>query len=381
MDYKASTQTNVKVKNQRIILQLLINEGPMTRADLAKKMKSSKPTVSKNVEELLQDSKILEVGKDDNMVGKKGTLLDINGDYGYVLAIDMSKSHFRVVIADMKEQWRHTEKTALDLPYIEKEGFEGAVLTFLKDFLQQAPIPVAAIRQVAIAYSGVVGHNDDLYLTNMKYKETLLNRLIPYIKEELGLPLTIKNDVNLAVIAEKKYGKYGDADNLYLLSADTGVGVGIIIHNRLYEGDRNAAGEVGFVLPVQHKDGRYYTIEERVSLHALAERYRKVKGPQATYDDLRTAVAGGEAEAQAIYEDVLEDLAVTITNIASILDMKRVVVTGRLFDLKGTIIDDLNRRIAAMNPFETVIHQSTLGKISLRGAVAVGVEAIITSLV
>lgn len=168
---------------------------------------------------------------------------------------------------------------------------------------------------------------------------------------------------------------------MYLLSADIGVGVGIIIHEKLYEGDRNAAGEVGFVLPVQHKDGRYYTIEERVSLHALAGRYRDINGPTMKYEDLTADVKGGKAEALAIYEEVLEDLSVTITNIASILDIKTVVVTGRLFDLKNTMIEDLNARIEAMTPFDTVVNRTQLDKMSLRGAVAVSVETLVAGMV
>jgi predicted NBD/HSP70 family sugar kinase len=318
MDYQARTQSNVKLKNQQIILQLLINEGSMTRADLAKKMRSSKPTISKNVEELIKDHKVIEAGKDDNLVGKKGVLLDINADYGYVLALDLSKNQFRAVLANLKEEWLATSRTSLDEYLLEGSEFEVDILQILKNFIKDSKVPQEKILQVTLSYSGVVGHNDELYLTNLKYKETLLNQLVPFVRNELMKPLLIKNDINLAALAEKKYGRFSDSENMYLLSADIGVGVGIIIHNELYEGDRNAAGEVGFVLPVQHRDGRYLTIEERVSLHTLAVRYRAIKGPKMKYENLSADVEAGDSEAIAIYEDVLEDLSVTITNIASI---------------------------------------------------------------
>ncbi len=193
-------------------------------------------------------------------------------------------------------------------------------------------------------------------------------------------PLLIKNDINLVALAEKKYGCFSDSENMYLLSADIGVSVGIIIHNELYEGDRSAAGEVGFVLPVQHRDGRYLTIEERVSLHVLAGRYRDIKGPEMKYENLPADVDAGDSEAIAIYEDVLEDLSVTITNIASILDIKNVVVTGRLFDLKLSMIEDLNKCIEKMTPFDTIVTKTNLDKMSLRGAVAVSVEVVVAGL-
>ncbi len=381
MKYQGSTQSNVKLKNQELILKLLLAEGPMTRADLAKKMNSSKPTISKNVEDLLVEKKVIEIGKDDNMVGKKGTLLDMNADYGYVLALDLSKNKFRAVIANLKEEWIDTCSISLEEYMADGDIKQADVLVELKSFLDGHRDKWSKMMYAIISYSGVVGHNDELYLTNLKYKETVLKDLVPYIREDLALPLSIKNDVNLAVLAEKKYGAFGDRDNLYLLSADIGVGVGIIIDNHLYEGDRNAAGEVGFVLPIPDSDGSYKTLEERVSLHALAGKYRSISDVTMKYEDLIEAVEGGEPGALKIYEDVLRDLSITITNIASILDIGTVVVVGRLFNLKSTMIDDLNDLIKKMTPFDTIVYQTNLDKMSLRGAVVIGVERVISQMV
>lgn len=381
MDYRASTQTNVKLNNQKIILQLLVNEGSMTRAELAKKMKSSKPTISKNVEALLNERKLIEVGKDDNMVGKKGILLDINSDYGHVLSIDLSKNKFRAVVSNLKKEWIHEFSKSLDSYFEEGNQSNIDILLLLKEFIAKEKIDTNKIMLASIAYPGVVGHNDSVYLTNIKYREALLNQLVPYIKDELGKKLIVKNDVNLATIGAKKHGDFDHVKNLYLLSADVGVGVGIIINHELYEGDRNAAGEVGFVLPIQQKDGKYYTLEERISLHALTKEYSRHLGHKVSYEELIQAIKLNEEVAVNIYNSVIDDLSVAITNIASILDIKTVVVDGRIFDLKETMIEELNSRIKLMTPFETLVTISTVTKMSLRGAVIIGVERVIDGLV
>ncbi len=72
MKYSAKTQSNVKIDNQRMILGgVLFEKGPLSRADLAKVLNSSKPTVSKNVEGLIAEKMIYETGKADNSIGKK----------------------------------------------------------------------------------------------------------------------------------------------------------------------------------------------------------------------------------------------------------------------------------------------------------------------
>ena len=53
MKYLANTQTNVKLNNQKLILHYLTNHEPVSRAKLAEALKSTKPTISKNVDELI----------------------------------------------------------------------------------------------------------------------------------------------------------------------------------------------------------------------------------------------------------------------------------------------------------------------------------------
>lgn len=380
MNYQASTQSHIKLNNQKIILQLLIHEGPMTRADLAKKMNTSKPTISKNVDDLITEKKIIEIGKDDNLVGKKGTLIDINAHYGYVLSIDLSKNKIAFVVANLRKEWLAESHFSLDT-YFDHEEQQLNVLQLLDSFLQNEAINPSKILFASIAYPGVVGHNDAVYLTNLKFKETILNDLTHYIKTKLQLPLLVKNDVNLATLAEKRYGAFSSVPNLYLLSADIGVGVGVIIHHNLYEGDRNAAGEVGFVLPIQKRDGRYYTLEERVSVNALAKRYSELIQKKSDYAQLMQGIRDKEPASLELYQDVLQDLSVAITNMASILDIKHIVVVGRLFDLCPTIIDDLNTLVMTMTPFETLISRTIVDQMSMQGAISVGVEAIIDTMV
>ncbi len=389
MNYQASTQSNVKQKNQQIIFQILKKEGAMTRAGLAKKMNSSKPTISKNVDDLIRVGKLVEIGKDDNMVGKKGMLVDINVHYGYVLALDLSKSRFLAVISDLRENFTDVCSISLKNETMNEDKTEE-VIHALQNFISSHQDISSKILQAVVSFSGVVGHNDELYLTNLKYKENIVKRLISFIKEDLGLPVSVKNDVNLAVLAEKKVGPFSKEKNIYLLSADTGVGVGIIINDQLYEGDRNAAGEVGFVLPVQNEEGRYMTLEEKVSLYALTERYRKLNPNSSSYEhgmnelsfeDLKEAIRVGERNAVDLYRDVIRDLSVTIANIASILDIRTVIVVGRLFDLSETMIEDINESILSMVPFETKVQKSVSERMSLKGAALIGVEKVIEEII
>jgi predicted NBD/HSP70 family sugar kinase len=373
MIYQGKTQRNVKIDNQKIILRLLHDFGPMSRADLAKSLNSSKPTISKNVEDLLKAHQLVEVGKADNMVGKKAMLVDVNGNYGYVMALDLSKNQIKIVISDLKGKWLFFEEAAFH------EGLN--VLEFIQEFLIRHSTLKKKILQVVIAYPGVVGHNDAYYLTNYKLKEKILKEAIAYLKHDLNGKISVKNDVNLAIIAEKHDGIHAEEANLYYISGDVGVGSGIILNHRLFEGDRNAAGEIAFVMPHEKVDGQYDTLEARISVNALTLRYEALTGSAITFEDFNVKVNQGEETAITIYEDVLNDLSVAITNVASILDIQHVIVSGRLFDIKADTIEILNQKVGKMTPFETKIEKSKVQQSTLKGAVYVGIDAMIQNMV
>ena len=65
------------------------------------------------------------------------------------------------------------------------------------------------------------------------------------LEKELGVPVFVGNDANLAALGEHRYGAgRGVADMIYV-TISTGIGGGIIASNRLFLGARGFAGEVG----------------------------------------------------------------------------------------------------------------------------------------
>lgn len=376
MEFKGSTQTDIKRDNQKMIFSLLFENGPMTRAEIAKALESSKPTVSKNVAELLHTKRIIEVGKEDNAVGKKGILIDVNANYQYVLGIDLSKDSFHLVLANLRGEWLLHDKISVEDVYEPKQA-EQYLETYFKQAKEQN-IDISKVSQVVISYPGVVGQNDGYYLTNVRHKEVLLHEVKNFLKTKNFDPIFVKNDINLAAVAEKRYGIFQDEPNLYLLSAHTGVGVGIIISHRLYEGERNAAGEIGFILPKKQEDGRYYTLEERVGLQAIRDRYQELTGQKASFGDIQRILSHNtDSKVMDLYDEILEEFSVAITNIALVLDIQKVILTGQVFDLKDTMIQDLQERVNQMTPIETNIYRSMIDNASVKGAILIGIERII----
>lgn len=371
MIYHANTQTDVKLNNQKTIIDFLLVEGPASRADIAKQINSSKPTVSKNVDELLRNNMLTQLGKADNSIGKKAVLLDVNKDFGYVLGIDLSKNSIKLSINNLRyEEINYSQYLFDNIVNIK---------VIIDHFLKDSKLSLNKIMKVVIAYPGVVGHNGSTYLTNLNEKEMVLNELTQFIKNKFSYKPIIKNDINLAILAEQHYNQYVGAKNMYYVSVDVGVGAGIIINGQLYEGDRNAAGEIGFIVP--SKDNSFSTLEELISINALLNRYHSKTQNKINFDELIELIEIKDKVACDIYNEVVEYISVAISNISSILDITNVVIAGKVMNINQNMAGDISKRVNSITPFETIIKRSRLEHSALKGGILIGINEIINEMI
>lgn len=100
---------------------------------------------------------------------------------------------------------------------------------------------------------GMIIFAGNLNLTNFPLAKTL--------EEMIGLPVKITNDANAAALGEAKFGAGKEYQNSILITLGTGVGGGIIIDGKLYEGSRSAGAEIGHMVIDYH--GRRCTCGRR----------------------------------------------------------------------------------------------------------------------
>ena len=98
------------------------------------------------------------------------------------------------------------------------------------------------------------------------WKEVHLKEIL---EKRYHIPVFINNDANCFALGEKTFGKGRAYENMIGLSIGTGLGMGIIIHHKLYNGVLCGAGEIGMV---NYKDSN---IEQYASSFFFAKNYHK----------------------------------------------------------------------------------------------------------
>ena len=88
------------------------------------------------------------------------------------------------------------------------------------------------------------------------------------MERETGFPVRITNDANAAAFGEAKFGAGKKYQNIIMITLGTGVGGGIVLNGKLFEGNMGKGAELGHTVVVM--DGRECTCGRRGCLETYA---------------------------------------------------------------------------------------------------------------
>jgi len=147
------------------------------------------------------------------------------------------------------------------------------------------------------------------------WKEVALKEIV---EQRYSLPVYLNNDANCFALGEKIFGKGKDYENFIGLSIGTGIGMGIIINNNLYNGVLCGAGEVG-MLP--YKDG---IMEEYSSSFFFSKNYHQ------SAEELSLSAAEGNEEAIQAYVEFGLHLGECIKSILYMYAPEAIILGGSI---------------------------------------------------
>ena len=87
--------------NRSLVLNLIKEKGPISRADISKITKLTRSTVSSIVDYLIKKDLIKEIGLSSSGLGRKAILLKLNSKAYYLIGVDLGTLHTTIVITDL----------------------------------------------------------------------------------------------------------------------------------------------------------------------------------------------------------------------------------------------------------------------------------------
>ena len=335
-------QQVVKKNNKSLVLQMVMEKEPISRADIAQFSGLNKATVSSLVSELLEEELIYESGPGESSGGRRPVILHFNKVAGYAIGIDIGVNYILGILTDLNgniliEKNESINKT--DFLFIIEE-----VKQMIRGLIKEMPGSRYGIVGIGIGVPGIVDREGTILLApNLGWKEKSLKT---EIQNEFSLPVIIENEANAGAYGEKKFGAGQNFQNIIYISAGIGIGVGIILNGELYQGHKGYSGEMGhMIIEVNGKKcscGSRGCWEAYASEQALLTEADK---EDATLEALIQLVQNGDDKSALLFEKIGSYLGYGINNIINIFNPEKVVIGNRLAKAKTWLENSLIRTV------------------------------------
>ncbi|WKA60337.1 ROK family transcriptional regulator [Planococcus shenhongbingii] len=358
----------MKSVNKSIILNIIRSNGPISRAQIAKKTNLTPPTVSSNVKELIEQKIVKESELGQSQGGRKPTMLLINHQAFCIIGVDAGPEYIECIVADLSGKVMNRSETKLPLP-ITNQQFIAALKSCINGCLEGIPEAEDKIIGIGVAMHGVVkvDTGTSLYAPNIG----LVN--IP-IKDELerafGLEVKVENDARAMALGEFWFGNHGELTSMLTVNIGRGVGAGLIINGKLYHGSSNIAGEIGHMTIDLHGEicecGNRGCLQTFVTGPAIARKVNKKtsENPLTAEKVFEQAIDGNE-EFAAILKESGRAMGVGLTNLIHIVNPEKIVLGGGVSKAEKFILPAILETIeaSALTPLasQTKVEVSKLG--------------------
>jgi len=379
-DVKAAGHDMLRLVNRRILLSILSDRQPISRAEIAKISGLNKATISTITGELLKDSCIIEEGsgRTTPIGGKPPTPLRLNSKRFGLFGVDIRADETILALSDFNNRIVSRvsfETGSVATSFLSKVGKEIRKLQLKHDSFIEFP-------GIGVSLPGLVDNQSGRFLLSV----VLPWRDVPVVnllEKATNLPVIIDNSARCSALAEIWHGKaqYAHVRNLLYVGVSTGLACGVVIDGGLYRGGNNTAGQFGHI-PIdlngpECRCGQRGCWDLYASDKATLKRYAVLRGPGgkrvSTMRKLVELVEGGDAAATEAVRETARYLGIGITGLINGLDPEIVVIGGEITKVWGVIerivVEETKRNLLAPRSHHVPIRPSAFEvRPSLKGA-------------
>ena len=243
-DFRIATRRTSREINRRILLNLVREHQPVSRADLVRRMQLARGGVSLLVNELIAEGLVYEGAIGDAARGRKPTFLHVRTHDHMVIAADVRFSRTDLMLSDFSG--REIALETFNTVFSPKEfvrNFARRVRQLLK-----SNHGATNCEGLGLVVPGMVDHRSGRILNaptlnwhNVDLREALTSAT--------GLPVQVENAAKACVLSQMWLARdelASDHDFAFVTVSD-GVGVGIVVNGELFRGHENMAGEFGHI--------------------------------------------------------------------------------------------------------------------------------------
>jgi predicted NBD/HSP70 family sugar kinase len=343
--------------NQRAIVQVLREHGPLSRVRIGELTGLSPATVNRLTSAMVREGLIVRHGQEPSTGGRPSLIFRYTGGARVVVSVQLRGDRAIGALVDFDGRIVHRYEasfTGRRRPGADVNRRLEVIGGLVDELLRRADELDTPCLSIGVSVPGVVAASDGGIgpLPELGWPKVPLRQ---FLRSRIELPLTIENDANALAFGEYRRGAGIGCSSMVAILLDNGMGAGIITNGSLHRGYHFEAGEIGYMLMDRSSLSKAYEgdlgdLEDRVGSVALTRAAREnglpvpEQGLITAHDIIELADSGNEVAA-AMLEEILDMVSMAVAALTVIIDPEVIVVGSGLNPGADHILTKIEQRL------------------------------------
>ena len=245
--FRVATRSTFREINRKIVLNLIREHQPISRAELARRMKVRRASLTLIVRELLDSREVIETGTAVAARGRRPTLLRIQTTGRLAIAVDVRPTQTSLALADFGGTV--LKRDVFPTPAQPDDLARELGVRVSKLLADDASVTAGGTcHGIGVVVPGMVDRRGGrvLYAPRLGWRDVDLRDTLA---KHIGVPVSVES-APIACALARLWSVTGDSravNNFAYVSVSDGVGVGIVVSGEVLRGEAHTAGEFGHV--------------------------------------------------------------------------------------------------------------------------------------
>lgn len=213
--------------------------------------------------------------------------------------------------------------------------------------LKENDIPLDQCTGVGVGIPGTIDRKNGkvLYSNNIQWEDV---PIVERLGKVIPCPVRIANNADCAALGEEIAGAGKDYSDVAMFTLGGGVGGGIILNGKVFEGGIMGGSEIGHM--VVRTGGRKCTcgrkgcLEAYASVPALIKNAERECGEKLTLDEIFERYHQGDEIISALMQEYIEALGVGVVNIINIFRPQLILIGGMMSKYVTDLLEPLKQK-------------------------------------
>jgi glucokinase-like ROK family protein len=352
----------MNLSNKKKIIELIRQHKEISRSDLGKITGLSAPSITRIVDELIEQDQLASyIGIGNSSGGRPPMMVKFNSENFYIIGIDLGATYTRAVLSDLEANFL----TEIQSPTEIHKGFDYIIknmIALIEKLQNRKGLDKRQIKGVGFGIAGLISRNTEkiTFSPNFEWEEIDFRK---EIEKHIELPFYFDNSTRLMALGEQVFGESTNLRNFAVINIGYGIAAGLVIEGILTKGNSGFSGEFGHITidknsAIQCKCGKYGCLEALASGNRIAEmginliineptgilsRLAENKTEMVNAKLVAEAARLGDQQALKIFDEITENICIGIGDLVNLLNPEHVFIGGGI-SLSGSFFYEMINR-------------------------------------